>query len=333
MAYDFIAIGGATRDVSFFTDQGVLINNPKDVLRQRLLGFEYGAKIKVDHFFYSYGGGAANAAVNLAHFGLKAACLASVGEDEGGRLIRQNLVKRGVSPVLVKTLKGEESGASFILITPAGERIIFGARGANRFLKITPADKRILSRAKYIYLASLSGPWQDDLKKIFSLAGRRRGPKIFWNPGAHQYQAGLKRIAPYLFKTTVFALNKDEAIEIVLSSAKHKQLSRAFLNNPVNLAKIIKSFGPEIVLITLGQAGVLAYDGQKIYRQKIRPDKKRVDTTGIGDIFNSSFAAGLELYRGDINRAIRLGLLNTASKIAHLGAQNGLMPFRKGQKI
>lgn len=323
MKYDFITIGGATRDISFFTDQGVMINNQKDILRQKLLGFEYGAKIKVDKFHYSYGGGATNAAVCLANFGLKTACLTSVGSDEGGRLISDNLKAHKVATQLIKTVKTEDSGSSFILVAPTGERIIFGARGANRELTLTSSDIKTLRTTKNIYLASLSGDWQKTLKDIFSIIGPQ-GPKIYWNPGAKQYAGGLKKIAGFLKKTTVLALNKDEAIELVLSSEQYKKLTSTALNKVDNLLKIIKSFGPQLVMITLGEDGVAAYDGQKIYFHKILREKKRVDTTGIGDIFNSSFAAGLTIYR-DINSALLLGLKNAAAKVAHLGAQNGLL--------
>jgi len=50
MKYQIITIGGATRDITFFTKEGILIDNHRDVLRQKLLAFEYGAKIRVDRF-------------------------------------------------------------------------------------------------------------------------------------------------------------------------------------------------------------------------------------------------------------------------------------------
>lgn len=323
MKYDFITIGGATRDISFFTDQGIFINNKKDILRQELLAFEYGAKIKVDKFHHSFGGGAANAAVCLNNFGLKTACLARVGKDENGRLIIDNLKTHKISTDLVKTIKTEDSGSSFVLIAPSGERIIFGARGANRELDLGASDLKALKTTKNIYLASLSGNWQKTLSEIFSVVSNHE-PKVYWNPGMKQYAGGLKKISTFLKKTTVLALNKDEAIELVLSSPEHKKLSGNYLNRVDNLLKIIKSFGPQLVVITLGQDGVAVYDGRKIYRRHILPQKKRVDTTGVGDIFNSSFAAGLTIYN-DIDSALLLGLKNTAAKVAHLGAQNGLL--------
>ncbi len=323
MKYDFITIGGATRDVSFFTDQGILVKNKQDVLRQELLAFEYGAKIKVDRFHYQYGGGAANAAVCLSRLSFKTACLSSIGDDYYGQLILENLKKNGVDVSLVKKYKNEESASSFILIAPSGERIIFGSRGANLKLKIDSQDKKVFLQTENIYLASLSGAWQTDLKNVFS-AVKSSTPKVYWNPGGAQIRAGLVKLAPFLKKTEVFALNKDEAIELVLSSLEHCNLNQRSLNDVSKLAKILHGFGPKIVVITLGAQGVFVYDGKKSYRRGIKEEKRRVDTTGIGDAFNSSFAAGYSKWH-DIERALSLALQNTAHKVSYLGAQEGLM--------
>jgi len=324
MTYDFITIGGTTRDISFFTDQGVLLDNKQDVLRQKILAFESGAKIKVDQFFYSFGGGAANAAVCLANFGLKTACLAPIGDDENGRLIIKNLKNRQVDTKLIKKIKNIESGSSFILVSPSGERIIFAQRGANRYLNLTSKELKLVKNTKNIYLASLSGNWQANLRQIF-LSVKKDGPKIFWNPGATQLAGGIDLLTEFMDKVEVLALNKDEAIELIVRSKGYAHLKSAYLNKTENLLKIIYSFGPKVVVITLGAAGVMAYDGRKIYQRQILKEKKRIDSTGIGDIFNATFAAGYSLYQANINKALDLSLKNASAKISHQGAQNGLI--------
>jgi len=328
MNYDFITIGGATRDISFFTNKGVLIKNPKDILKQELLAFEYGAKIKVNHFNYSYGGGAANSAVCLANFAFKVACLTIVGADETGRLIKDNLKKRGVDTSLVKIEKEEDSGISFVLIAPGGERIIFAQRGANYLLKLSDKDLKKIARAKNVYIASLAGDWYKNLEKIFSVA-KDNGQKVFWNPGMTQLLSGYKKIGKFIKKVTVLAMNKDEALQLLHSSKKLNGYDNKALNKEENIAKAIYLLGPKIVVITLGPKGVIVYDGNRIYRRKILKEKKRKDTTGIGDIFNSSFAAGYIKYDNNIDQALDLALKNAAAKVSHLGAQNGLLKFKK----
>ena len=325
--YDFITIGGTTRDISFFTDQGVLLNNKKDILRQKLLAFESGAKIKVDKFYYSYGGGSANAAVCLTNFGFKTACIAPVGSDANGNFIIKNLKDRKVDTSLMQKIKNEESGSSFVLIAPSGERIIFAQRGANTALNISQKDLSVLKKTRNIYISSLAGNWEKNLNKIFSVV-TSAGPSVFWNPGMTQFLGGIDKISKYLKKTTVLASNKDEMTQLVISSHGYQHLKRAFLNRPENLLKIVYGLGPKIVIITLGDKGVIAYDGKKIYRRPIFEEVKRLDTTGVGDIFNSTFAAGLNLYLGDIDKSLQLSLENAAAKVTHLGAQNGLLKIK-----
>ncbi|MDA3803121.1 MAG: carbohydrate kinase family protein [Patescibacteria group bacterium] len=326
MKYDFITLGGTTRDISFFTNQGILIKNPnhKDVLRKELLAFEYGAKIKVDNFHYAYGGGSANTAVCLSNFGYKTTCLTTTGDDENGRKIIENLKNRGVNSKLVKTIKNEESGSSFILVDPSGERIIFSQRGSNHRLKIDNQDLKEFKKTKNVYIASLAGDWYNNLRKVFTVS-HDNGQKVFWNPGMTQLLSGPKKIESFVNKVTVLAINKDEALQLIHDTDIFKEKGQKYFDNTNNLVKHIHKLGPKIAVITLGSKGVIVYDGEKIYRRKIIREKKRVDTTGIGDAFNSSFAAGYVSSNGDIDKALDLALKNAASKVEHLGAQNGLI--------
>ena len=321
MKYDFITIGGAAEDIEFVTDAGILINNKKDILRQKLLAFEYGAKIEIDKVHNNFGGGSANAAVCLARLGLCVANIGAIGGDERGRRVLENFKKQGVDNSLEQITKTGATSFSFILVSETGERIIFFSREAEKELRITEKELRSLKNAKWAYITALSGRWRDNIKNIFSV----NGIKIAWNPGNAQLQSGARSIGKYLKKTEILIVNKDEAIELAMSDAGHNKKGIIFLNNIKNLLKIIYSYGSKIAVITDGKNGAFAYDGKKIYFQGIIKEKKRVDTTGVGDAFGSSFAAGMELYDGDIKKAMNLGARNSASVIAEIGAQNGLL--------
>lgn len=325
MKNHIITIGGAMRDITFQTNEGILIDNQADILRQELVAFENGAKIVVNKFHDLFGGGAANAAINFASSGFKTACLACVGADISGQMIIVNLQKHRVDSQMIKIDKRTASGLSCIVVTDHGERIVFTSRQANDNLQLDERDMKLMSQAKWLYLASLSGDWLKIIKKVFST----NEPKIAWNPGVSQYQSGLKVLSPFLKRTSVFCVNKDEAVELVLSDQRYKQQTRKFLDDIKNLLVILKSTGPEIVVITDGALGAHAYDGHKFYYQKVFREKNRVDVTGVGDAFNSSFIIGLILTKNDIKKSLYLGAKNTAAKIAHFGAQNGLIDLRK----
>jgi len=328
MKYDFITIGGATRDIAFFTDEGILIDNKKDPLRQKLLAFEYGAKLRIDKFISLFGGGASNAAVNLVGLGFKTAALFEIGDDENGRAMLKNIKSHKVASDLVNVNKKADSGSSFILITNSGERVIFTTRGVNDFLTLTPKRLKAIRSARNIYIASLSGTWLKDLRQIFD---NSQG-LIFWNPGSKQYNSGFKVLSPFLKQTHCLMLNRDEALALVLSDPINAKRPRIFLDDMNNLLRVIKSYGPKIVVITDGDQGANFYDGVNFHHQKIAKEKKHIDTTGIGDVYNSTFAAGLLFYKGDIIKAAQLASKNAANKIAYLGAQNGLLTKKELMK-
>lgn len=321
MKYDVITIGGATEDITLYTKEGVLLNNKNDILKQKLLAFEYGAKIEIDKTFSGLGGGATNAAACLASLGFKTAALIAVGDDERGEKIKKNLESKGVDASMVQVVKGVESGFSFLIVGQDNEHIVFSNRAANAKLLVNDADLANLKNTNWIYITSLYGKWQEDLDQIFSV----HGIKIAWNPGNAQFDAGFPVLNKYFKKVKVLVVNKDEATELVVSDERYKKKNSAFLKNMKNLLRILQSWGPEIAVITNGKYGADAYDGSKFYHQNILRDQKRVDTTGVGDAFGSTFIAGLELYQGNIAKAMLLSTKNTASVISVPGAQNGFL--------
>ncbi|MEI7452129.1 MAG: carbohydrate kinase family protein [Candidatus Falkowbacteria bacterium] len=322
MKYDVITIGGATEDVSLYSSDGVLLKSNHDALRQKLLAFEYGSKVVVDKAYSNFGGGAANVAVNLAGLGYKTAILINIGADERGRRIFNNFKKHDVATKLVNIDFNSESAVSFIIINKTGERLIFTDRGANKKLQLKEENLKAIKNCRWVYIASLANDnWQADLKKIFAVCG----PKIIWNPGHEQLIAGYDKLAKFLKQTDVLCLNKEEAIELVLSVEEYKHKTISYLNDVKNLLKIINSFGPQMVLITSGSLGADVYNGLKYYHVAPVKSKKIADKTGVGDAFCSTFLFGLEKCKGNISSALKLASRQAAAVMTVLGAQNGLL--------
>ena len=321
MKFDFVTIGGATEDITLYTDEGVMINNPKDITRQKLIGFEYGAKLRIEKSKSTFGGGAANAAVNFANLGFRTVALVALGDDIRGDSVLKNFKNRKVNTSLIQRVKKQETGFTFFVVCPDGEHVGFSSRAANQFLKVGPKEIKVLRDTKWAYVTSLSGAWKSLLDKVFSA----KNLKVAWNPGSRQIEGGFRAMQRYLKKTSILQMNKDEAIGLVLTDPEYTRANSNFLNDTKNLLQIIKQWGPEIVQITEGKFGSSVYDGQKFYHQNILAEKKRIDTTGVGDCFGSTFVAALQYTGGDIQKAMYLGAKNTASVIGQPGAQNGLL--------
>ena len=140
---DCLVIGGATQDLMFYTDDSIIIKNPntKDITRQKLIAFEYGAKLNAQTAYFTMGGGAQNVSVAMAKLGLKVGILTAVGGDGVGEEIRQNLKANNVDYTQMKVYPKDRSSFSFIVNTGTfKEHVIFSYRGANYMLKIEASD-------------------------------------------------------------------------------------------------------------------------------------------------------------------------------------------------
>lgn len=321
MKYDIITIGGAVEDQFIHTSEGVLIDNPKDKLRQRLLGFEYGAKILVDRSETAFGGGAANAAVAFGRLGLKTAILACVGVDQRGLEVKKNFKRNKVSTKLIQTTKQEPTGYSLVVVAKEGEHVVFPVRGANNELKVSWRAGRALNKASWLYLTSLSADWPQTLHGVFANKGQAQ---IAWNPGHVQLKAGIKSLKPYLEHTDVLIVNVDEALELLSGVSQYKTKKKALPSKIDDIVRAVFQLGPKLVLVSNGAEGAHAFDGEKTYAFKPKKIKKVVNTIGVGDAFGSSFVAGLQLF-GDIDRALELAGLNSAQVVAAHGAQEKLL--------
>ncbi len=324
MKYDLVSIGGAVEDITFYPDDALVIDNKRDIMRQRLLAFEYGAKIKVNEAHSTFGGGAANVAISAKSLGLKSACICAVGDDYRGKQIIRNLKDKKVDTKFINKIRGEMSGFSFLLVGPGNEHVIFSHRAANSKLEISSNMLKKID-SEWLYITSLSNDWENILNNICK---HKNKFKIAWNPGYIQLTDGISLMKKCLRYIEVININEDEAIEFVASCRKAmrgRNESREFLSKVKNLLKVIHSYGPKIVMITRGRKGADAYDGKNFYHTNIIAEAKRVDTTGVGDAFGSAFVSGLKLYDNDIEKAMKLGIRNSASVIARKGAQNGLL--------
>ena len=219
--FDIVTIGGAVKDFTFYTDAGKFFSTPENLTAQRMLAFEYGAKINIKEAHTNFGGGAANAAVCLSRLGFKVATLSRLGKDEIANEILKNFKSEKVNTSFIQIDKKLASGYSFILATDKKERehISFSFRGAIDNLHFNVKNLSRLS-CDWIYLTSLSGKgWLKTLKTIFDFASQK-GIKIAWNPGNHQLQSGKKILSPYL-KQTLNLLKSN--IDYIFGKDKEKQ--------------------------------------------------------------------------------------------------------------
>jgi hypothetical protein len=146
---------------------------------------------------------------------------------------------------------------------------------------------------------------------------RSLGTKIIFNPAPYSAEAeNLREFVDYITPNRVEA-QKWSGIEISdIDSAKRA-------------AAIIAGKEGKTVLITLGQRGVLVFDGKNYHHIPAYP-ALTVDTMGAGDAFNGAFAAALS--KGDsFIEAARYGCAYSAAFIEYEGG-NQYAKLSGGQK-
>lgn len=310
--FDVITLGDAVSDL-FIKPSDVTLACPVARIREKtcsepVLCLPYGAKIPISEIHFDIGGSAANVAVGLVRLGCQAGLISAVGKDDKGREILDKLNKQGVEISRVRQIKEIKTSFSLI-ISYQGERTILVYRGLEDYSKIQ-LPKTL--KSQWLYVGPLGEGFQKLYDEIVSLVSTKN-INLALNPGNIQIESKseLRRI---LRITKVLFVNKEEAEEMV-------EIRRPALIK--DLLYDLKSYGAEMVVITDGPEGAYFFDGKEFLHIGTYQAKKH-EVTGAGDAFSSGFLGALIL-REDTKEALRWGVINSASVIEKVGAQNGLL--------
>lgn len=348
-----LTVGGAVQDITLHTNEGVIVDNAQNLIQQKLVGFELGAKINIKNAEFTYGGGATNSAIGLAKLGNVVYTLICISEDAIGNEILKNLKENKVKIDLVQK-SNLSSGMSIVLKGNNfnQEHILFTYRGSNENLDLTRLGSLSglyrsgghVSAVDFdlIYLTSLSNKkFKNNLTQVFKFKRessklpmmKNKTIRLAWNPGNLQIKMGLSGLKPYLKETDIFIVNKDEAIEICIEFK-----NKIRLNNIRELLKILANYCPGVIVITNQRKGAYAlgqrtlrgqnFKNRKIYYQE-SCNIKVEDTTGVGDAFGATFSWALLTTDYDIQKSLQLAINNACSVLKQTGAQNGLCSLGK----
>ena len=308
-SFDVVTIGAATRDV--FVRSKALERKTSSAAPD---GFDVcmhmGQKMDINELLIETGGGATNAAVTFRRMGLRTACVSRIGNDSGGKEVLTALKREHVDVRGIQADPKERTAYSIIFLSGTGHRAIFTARGAAKNLDGRDIPWPKLS-SSWIYLTSLSGN-EGLLEDVFQHVRHARG-RIAWNPGNAEIHLGFKTLMPFLLRTDILLLNREEAGALCRIS-------------PRNLHEIMSDLGslPRMaVVITDGAHGAYVH-ARGITWHAPALKAKLINTTGAGDAFGSAFVASL-VKTGKFDAALRAGTLNAAGVVSHMGAKTGIL--------
>jgi sugar/nucleoside kinase (ribokinase family) len=308
MKYDVLSLGPARMDV--------FVQLPPDEVveicsmdRQRcMIELGFGEKIAVDGMNFSIGGNTGNNAVGLARLGLKPAIIGAFGDGWTDKQALEILKNEGVETKYVDIKEGQFGFG--VVINYQGERTILSYYPTTRCEWPRSAD----FAADWIYLTSMGEGYEDFYAEAVKWAVEKN-VRIAFNPGTRQVKAGLQHLEYAYNRTEVLFVNKEEA-EIILGKNDLRTDIKVLLTEMGRL-------GVKIVIITDGQAGTYAFDGNKYLHMPIVPAKV-VERTGTGDAFGSGFLAAY-IYGKPLEEALRWGTVNSASVLEFIGPQAGLL--------
>lgn len=305
--FDLISIGDSTFDTFLIIDEATLNCDLKAHKCQ--LCFNYADKIPIRDTAQSVGGNAANVAVGANRLGFKTALVSDLGDDLNGQMIKTEIEKEKVNTDLVKLLPNKTTRYSMVL-NYKSERTILSYY-ADRNYKLPK-----LPQTKWIFYTSLGKTFENLQKDLIKHLEKNSDIKLAVNPGSYEIKKGLDEFKKILPHTEILFVNKEEA-----------ELLTGYGGNMLGIVKKLHNLGAKTVVLTDGNSGSIASDGNNCYAMSIYPINP-VGKTGAGDAYTSGFLSAI-MHEKDIAEAMQWGTSNASSVIQFLGAQKGLLKKNK----
>ncbi|WP_202845003.1 ribokinase [Luteimonas saliphila] len=249
--------------------------------------------------FSTYPGGkGANQAVAAARAGdAGVRMLVALGDDDAARMLERSLQDAGVA-LDIRRQPQRPTGAAFICISDAADNAITVAPGANDAL--APGDLPSLEGIDYLLL-QLETP----LASVVAYAEQARAAGVSVVLNAAPARALPSRL---LDAVDVLVVNEGELAMLAGDAA--------------SVAESLRRVAVACVVVTLGGAGCVARDGDRLHLQPAFA-VDAIDTTAAGDTFCGALVAALA--RGEaLPAALRDASAASALACTALGAQSSI---------
>ena len=269
-----------------------------------------GSKIEFRSAKVLPGGQVATAMIACQLWGLRARYVGKVGDDIAAELHRSEFTRLGVEAHLF-TANGCPSQQAFILVDDGGERTVLWKRDDRLTLRPEELRQDWIVNARALHVDG------HDTAAAATAAGWARAAGV-------PVVADLDELYP--------------GVETLLNSVDYLITSRDIpgrLTEESDLRKSLpalkKRFGSRLAAATLGEEGVLAWDGTSFhYAPAFRVET--LDTTGAGDIFHAGFIYGL-LQGWPTQRQLDFACAAAALNCTAVGARGGIQPVEAIEQL
>ena len=225
------------------------------------------------------GGSVANSIVGLSQQGNEVGFIGKVSNDSLGEKYEIGLKKENVNYVYSKKNEELPTGTCLILITPDSERTMCTFLGIAGKINEHDINIEAIKKSKMIFLEGYL--WDEgDPKKAFDKAINN----------ANKVAMSLSdlfcvdRHKPHFLNLVKNKLDITFANEQEITSL----IEAKNFNEVINFSKQLN----KLVIVTRGEKGAVAVNGDEVIENDIKKNLKIVDLTGAGDLFAAGFLHG-----------------------------------------
>jgi 2-dehydro-3-deoxygluconokinase len=232
-----------------------------------------------------------NTMVALSRMGFKTGWVSRLKDDVIGRRIAGEIHAHGVDTSRVIWTDRDRNEIFFVEYgaSPRGIRVVYDRSGSAvskiRFSDVDPIyllDTRILHMTGI--LPALSTRCRQTAEAAME-AAKRAQVKISFDVNYRGKLWGKREAArtlgPIIKRCDILFLTREDAVDIFgLAGPPEKMLRSAY-----------ETYGPELCVMTLGNEGGMAFDGDRLYRSPAY-DVQILDRLGAGDSFTAGFLCG-----------------------------------------
>jgi fructokinase len=225
------------------------------------------------------GGSVANSIVGLSQLGDKVGFIGKVSDDNFGVKYEQGLEKENVEYFYSKKKEELPTGTCLILVTPDSERTMCTFLGTAGKINENDVNSEAIKKSELIFLEGYL--WDEgEPKKAFDKAINN-----------------ANKVAMSLSDLFCVDRHKPHFLNLVKSKlditfANEQEIKS--LIEAKNFSEVI-DFSKQLnklIVITRGEKGAVAINGDKIFENGVKKNLKIIDLTGAGDLFAAGFLHG-----------------------------------------
>jgi fructokinase len=253
------------------------------------------------------GGSVANSIVGLSQLGNQVGFIGKVSDDNFGVKYEEGLKKENVEYFYSKKKEDLPTGTCLILVTPDSERTMCTFLGTAGKINDNDVSSDAVKQSEIIFLEGYL--WDEgEPKKAFDKAINSANKVAM----SLSDQFCVDRHKPHFLdlvknKLDITFANEQE-ITSLIEAKNFKEV--------INFSKLLN----KLVIITRGEKGAIAINGDEIVECDIQKNLKIVDLTGAGDLFAAGFLHGY-INKLSTKECLKKGTEMSSKVIQQIGAR------------